>query len=257
MIALLFAALAYLWIGQRLEKKSCYPYIAPPRSGWSLFATLERLLSIRSHDYRLDEARNQGKIAEVNLWPLIRVPVFSIHDPKVARTILENPNSLKPRGLYNFFDGLMGGTSFISEEGERYKHPRKSVSIGISHSNMDLMLTKMHSVMDQWIAANLGKNEGDVVHVDITVEIQKLTILSIGKIAFGYDFSQGETERTRNNLGILAKVLKNSVLHVRRILSGKVLFGFFSGLLSERHCVVSKIPDCYLRTYWKHIVASR
>ena len=200
MIALLFAALAYLWIGQRLEKKSCYPYIAPPRSGWSLFATLERLLSIRSHDYRLDEARNQGKIAEVNLWPLIRVPVFSIHDPKVARTILENPNSLKPRGLYNFFDGLMGGTSFISEEGERYKHPRKSVSIGISHSNMDLMLTKMHSVMDQWIAANLGKNEGDVVHVDITVEIQKLTIQSIGKIAFGYDFSQGETERTLNNL---------------------------------------------------------
>ena len=165
-----------------------------------MFETLERFLSAHSYDYRLDEARNRGKIVEVNLWPLVRVPVFSIHDPKVARKILENPNSLKPTRLYSFFDALMGGTSFISEEGERYKHPRKSISIGLSHSNMDFMLTKMHSVMDEWIVANLGKNDGDVVHVDITAEMQKLTIQSIGKIAFGYDFSQDETVRTLNNL---------------------------------------------------------
>jgi cytochrome P450 len=200
-IALLFASLVYLRLGQRLEKKSCYPQILPPpRSKWGLFETLERLYSVHFHDYCLHEARNEGKIVEVNVWPLVRVPVFSIHDPKVARKILENPNSLKPRGLYDFFDGVMGGTSFISEEGERYKHPRKSVSIGISHSNMDSMLTKMHSVMDEWIAANLGKSEGAVVNVDITMEMQKATIQSIGKIAFGYDFSQGETDRTLSNL---------------------------------------------------------
>lgn len=199
-IAFLFAALAYLWAGQRSDKKTCYPYPLPPRCDWGLFETLERFNSIHFHEDCLYLSRNQGKILELNLWPLLRVPIFTISDPKVAREILENPNSLKPRDVYDFFDGVMGGRSFISEEGKRYKHPRKSVSIGISHSNMDNMLTNMHAVMDEWIADNLGKNQGDVVQVDITMDMQKATIQSIGKIAFGYDFSPEETGRMFHNV---------------------------------------------------------
>ncbi len=195
-IAFLFAALAFRWGGQRSKKKTCYPH----KSDWGLFETLERLNSVHFHDDCLHVSRNQGKIVELNLWPLTRARVFFVSDPKVARKILENPNSLKPRDMYDFLDGALGGTSFISEEGERYKHPRKSVSIGISHSNMDNMLTKMHAVMDEWIADNLGRSQGDIVQVDITKEMQKATIQSIGKIAFGYDFSPEETGRIFNNI---------------------------------------------------------
>ena len=198
-IAFLFGALAYLWAGQCSDKKTCYPHPLPPRSDWGLFETLERFNSVHLHEHHFYALRNQGKIVELNLWPLIRVRVFSVNDPKVAREILENPNSLKPRDAYDFFDGILGGTSFLSEEGKRYKHLRKSVLIGISHSNMDNMLTKMHAVMDEWIADNLGKNQGDVVQVDITIDMQKATIQSIGKIAFGYDFSPEETGRIFHN----------------------------------------------------------
>jgi cytochrome P450 len=90
--------------------------------------------------------------------------------------------------------------SAISEEGDRYKHPRKSTLMGISHSNLNSMLTNMHAVMDQWIAENLGKEVGDAVNVDIGVEMQKATINSIGKIAFGYDFSTEERDQTLHNI---------------------------------------------------------
>ncbi|KAL3804118.1 hypothetical protein ACHAW5_003211 [Stephanodiscus triporus] len=198
-IAFLFAALAYLSTAQRSDKER-YPHPLPPRSTLGLFETLEHCNSIHFHEWSLDLARNQGKIVEYNFWPLIRARVIAVNDPKVARKILENPESSKPREFYDFFDGLLGGTGFISEEGDRYKHPRKSVSIGISHSNMDDMLTKMHAVMDQWITDNLGKNQGDVSNIDITVEMEKATIQSIGKIAFGYDFSTEEIERTLHNI---------------------------------------------------------
>jgi cytochrome P450 len=199
-LAFLIAALAYLWSGHGSKKKRCYPHPLPPRSTYGLFETLQRYNSVHFHEVVLNVTRNQGKIVEINLWPIVRVRMFHVNDPKVARKILENPNSLKPREVYAFFDGMMGGTSFISEEGERYKHPRKAVSFGLSHSNMDDMLRKMHDVMDQWITNTLGKNHGDVVHVDIGVEMQRATIQSIGKIAFGYDFSTDEAERALRNI---------------------------------------------------------
>jgi hypothetical protein len=74
-IAFLFAALAYLWAGQRSDKKTCYPYPLPPRCDWGLFETLERFNSIHFHEDCLYLSRNQGKILELNLWPLLRVPI--------------------------------------------------------------------------------------------------------------------------------------------------------------------------------------
>jgi hypothetical protein len=100
----------------------------------------------------------------------------------------------------------------------------------------------MHAVMDEWIANNLGKNQGDVVQVDITMDMQKATIQSIGKIAFGYDFSPEETGRMFHN--VIKSFEEFGSACVRKIRSGKVLLGFFSGPPSERHRVVSRIPDC-------------
>jgi cytochrome P450 len=131
------------------------------------------------HLRSLESTRNQGKILQYNLWPISRDPVFAVNDPKIARKIQENPKSLKPRNLYDVFDGLVGGACFISEEGDRYKHPRKSTLVGISHANMDSMLTNMHLVMDQWITQNLGKEVGDVVNVDIGAESKLYFIIRI------------------------------------------------------------------------------
>eukprot|EP00539_Tryblionella_compressa_P001156 CAMPEP_0178732714 /NCGR_PEP_ID=MMETSP0744-20121128/410_1 /TAXON_ID=913974 /ORGANISM="Nitzschia punctata, Strain CCMP561" /LENGTH=507 /DNA_ID=CAMNT_0020384851 /DNA_START=76 /DNA_END=1600 /DNA_ORIENTATION=+ len=170
----------------------------PPRCKEGFFQVLDRFNSIKFHDWILGVARTQAKIVEFNLWPLVpwNTHFFAVSDPRVARAILENPKTMKPREVYSLFDGIVGGVCFISEEGERYKHPRKSVLTGMSYSSMDDMQTKIDQVIQAWIDRNLGQNKGDVTGVDVGVEMQKCTLQSIGKIAFGYDFSEQEQAET-------------------------------------------------------------
>ena len=59
---------------------------------------------------------------------------------------------------------------------------------------MDTILSKIYAVVDQWITDHTGKGKGDVVKVDITMEMKKATIWSIGKTLFGHDFMAEETE---------------------------------------------------------------
>lgn len=148
-------------------------------------------------------ARNEAKIVRLPLWPILpwNQSLFSVSDPKIARKILENPKALKARLYYELFDALVGGTCFISEEGERYKHPRKAVLTGMSRSTMDDMVEKIHEVMDVWIERALGNV---VNEVDIGLEMQKCTIHSIGKIAFGYEISEQEQEDTVRDIGKLS-----------------------------------------------------
>jgi hypothetical protein len=175
--ALLFS----MWfIGNHTRRrKIIYEYPLPPRSTIGVWEQLQQFGSVEFHLRSLESTRNQGKILQYNLWPISRDPIFAVNDPKIARKIQENPKSLKPRNLYDVFDGLVGGACFICEEGDRYKHPRKSTLVGISHANMDSMLTNMHLVMDQWITQNLGKEVGDVVDVDIGAESKLYFIIRI------------------------------------------------------------------------------
>lgn len=191
----------FVYESAKRSKKKYDPPL-PPRCTHGFFKTLDRFNSVKFHEWSLELAREQAKIVEINLWPLIPADThfFAVSDPQVARKILENPKSLKPRNVYSLFDGLVGGVCFISEEGERYKHPRKSTLMGISHANMSDMLKNINQVMDEWIANNLGQKDGEVAQVDIGVEMQKATIHSIGKIAFGYDFSTAEQEETLTKL---------------------------------------------------------
>ena len=60
--------------------------------------------------------------------------------------------------------------------------------------NTDNIPSKIYAVVDQWITDHMGKGKGDVVNVDITTEMKKATIWSIGKTLFGYDFLADEAE---------------------------------------------------------------
>jgi hypothetical protein len=73
----------------RREKKPCYPHPLPPQSNIRLFETLEHFSSIHFDEWILDFVSSQDKI--------VQVQVFAVNNPKVAWTILGNPNCLKPR----------------------------------------------------------------------------------------------------------------------------------------------------------------
>jgi cytochrome P450 len=177
-----------------------YEHPLPPHASHGFLATLRGMSSVHFHDWALALARNEAKIVRLSLWPLVpwNTHFMIVSDPKVGRKILEHPKALKARALYEFFDQLVGGTCFISEEGERYRHPRKAALVGMSHNTMDDMVKQIHEVMDGWIPRALG---GEVNQVDIGREMQKCTIHSIGKIAFGYEISEQEQEATVRNIG--------------------------------------------------------
>ena len=60
-------------------------------------------------------------------------------------------------------------------------------------------------MVDQWITDHMGKGKGDVVNVDITTEMKKATIWSIGKTLFGYNFLAEETEWTLHSVFKIVK----------------------------------------------------
>jgi cytochrome P450 len=188
-------AVYYWWSNYDLDGKRRYEHPLPPLASHGFFKVLQGMNSVNFHEYMLGLARIEAKIVRLSLWPIVPWENYflAVSDPKVGRKILEHPKALKPRPVYEMFDPLVGGTCFISEEGERYKHPRKAALVGMSHNTMDDMVRKIHEVMDTWIPRALGE---EVNEVDIGQEMQKCTILSIGKIAFGYEISDQEQEET-------------------------------------------------------------
>jgi hypothetical protein len=170
-------SLAIILVGGRIYE---HP-LPPPRSTIGVWEQLQHFGSVELHLRSLESTRNQGKILQYNLWPIFRDPVLAVNDPKIARKIQENPKSLKPRILYDAFDCLVGGACFISEEGDRYKHPRKSTLVGISHANMDSMLTNIEYALGDGSMdySKFGKEVGDVVNVDIGAESKLYFIMRI------------------------------------------------------------------------------
>lgn len=193
----------YWWSTYDLDGKLKYEHPLPPLTNDGFLKVLKGLNSVNFHEYVLGLARNDAKIVRVPLWPLVpwKTHFLLVSDPKVGRKILENPKALKPRLVYEVFDPLVGGTCFISEEGERYKHPRKAALQGMSHNTIHDMARKIHEVMDDWIPRAL---DGEVNEVDIGHEMQKCTIHSIGKIAFGCEISEEEQEDTLKNACVSA-----------------------------------------------------
>jgi cytochrome P450 family 6 len=187
--------LAYWWTTYDLDGKRTYEHPLPPLASGGFFKVMKEFNSPNFHEYALGQARNEAKIVRLPLWPILpwNMRLMAVYDPKVGRKILENPKAFKPRGIYEMFDSIVGGTCFISEEGERYKHPRKAVLMGISRNTINDMVRMIHEVMDDWIPHALGD---EVNEVDIGDEMQKCTIQSIGKIAFGCAISKEEQENT-------------------------------------------------------------
>ena len=171
-------------IGGKQSKRPRYPPMAPG----GVFRILPKFWAVTVADFLLDLSRKMGKIFRVPLAPPGK-HFFMVGDGVVARRILENPKTKKFLPIYSMFDSITGGPTMFTSEGPRFKHARKSTNIAFAKTNIDRMTETIHSAVQDWVEKHIGNGRDDI---DVSHEMQRLTILVIGKIAFAYDFSDDE-----------------------------------------------------------------
>jgi cytochrome P450/NADPH-cytochrome P450 reductase len=185
--------------GATLAKKETLPPMAPRTR--SEFA--EKFFSFQAPFYLLDIAREMKQ-------PLYGLPIappglrmYVVSDHRLARTILEDPKSIKPSLGYGLFAATAGGENFFTAEGQRFKHVRKSTNVAFAPQNVKRMVDIVDDVVSNWSATKLEpicieKNEA----INIDAELARITMDVLGRVAFDYKFSSEEMDTMSNALNI-------------------------------------------------------
>jgi len=182
--------LAFLFFFHKRSRHSNYRL--PPRAPGTVMNMLENFRSDTTPDYLLKVIRSsQQKILSFPILPFQTCIVLA--DAKVARRILDDPTSLKWYLGYSFFDKVASGDNFFSSEGIRASHVRKHTNGAFRQSHVAAMSETVELVLDDWIERTFCDDNNSRM-LDMSEEMQRLTLIVIGKIGFDYDLSGEEME---------------------------------------------------------------
>lgn len=185
--------------GSARVKNETLPPMAPRTR--SEFA--EQFFSFQAPFYLLDIAREVKQ-------PLYGLPIsppglrmYVVSDHRLARTILEDPKSIKPSLGYGLFSATAGGENFFTAEGQRFKHVRKSTNVAFAHQNVKRMTDIVQAAVCTWTREKLEpicieRNEA----INIDTELARITMDILGQVAFDYKFSSKEMDTMSNALNI-------------------------------------------------------
>jgi cytochrome P450 len=134
--------------------------------------------------------------------PGLGVYVLSHH--RLARTILEDPKSLKPSLAYRLFFNMAGGESFFTAEEQRFKHVRKSTNVAYAPQNVKRMIDIIEDVVSKWSREKLEPiciERSQAIEMDL--ELPRITMDVYGQVALEYTFSSEEMDTMANALKII------------------------------------------------------
>ena len=205
--------LVYLYF---TRNKSAITHDFPPDAPGGYMYISARVRSIDLHNYVLEVSRTVGKVVRLPLIPFLHI--FMVADAKIARMVLENSQTRKWGFGYGFIDHVCGGDNFFSSEGKRHGHVRKSTSTAFAKQHVEDMMRTAEVVLEEWL-----EQQSNDFELDISREMQKLTIQVIGKIGFNFEFSMHETLKVQESLQIaIAEFSQNQRRYPQR-----KLFGYF------------------------------
>ena len=124
---------------------------------------------------------------------VFRVKAFIVADSDAARSILENPKSIKTPIMYDFYDKMASGTTFFAHNGKRSTHVHKSTIMAFSNRRRMEQITE--SVLERWIKERfepLYVKTGKPVNMDEEMVLVTTDIFS--QIAFDYKLTFQERE---------------------------------------------------------------
>ncbi len=150
---------------------------------------------------------------EMNSPPTIKVPMmipfinkhdfYVVNDYNVARKVLEDPQSTKWKVMGQFFSDTTGGANFVTEDGHRWKHVRKSTMAAFSNKNIKKVVETVDVVMARWMQDTLESAvSSSGKGIDILDEMTKVTANVIAEAAFDYHLSDVERITFLQNLRI-------------------------------------------------------
>ncbi|KAL7577958.1 hypothetical protein ACA910_007582 [Epithemia clementina (nom. ined.)] len=178
----------------------------PPKVKDSFWTVLKQFFSPTVPQYLLQLSREQGPILRLPLAPPGQ-SLICVSDYRVARQILEHPQSTKWPHSYQLFAQAFGGPNFFTLEDDRYKHTRRNHSAALGPQYMEQTGNAIIlQCIDDWMQEqHLLSTENDTtVVIDISRELQVLMARIITKVAFDYhDMSRSDLELCVNAIFII------------------------------------------------------
>ena len=169
--------------------------LRPPMAPIGFFECVNAFFSRDSPFFLLKLSRDMNqKVFDLPIAPP-GSHFFCVADPTVARDILSDPRSTKPRDPYKFFNSVAGGENFFTDNGPRFAHVRKATNPAFSTKNVELMSTVLQQVVDEWmhetlipLYINLDKP------IDLAQELPHVTAQVAGRAVFDYAFTREERD---------------------------------------------------------------
>lgn len=196
------------------ETKHCPHYLPSSNDKSKSAGMIETIISLagpewphKMHSMMKNLPSKQRWIGRLNLpLPKPCKMGFLVADAKIARDILRDKGSIKPEGIYADYDRVTGDMkSIFTENGIRWKHPRKCISRAFSSNHVKRMDRICAQKLDIWIKETLEPLVEKEESFDVPTEMVQLTLSILCEAAFEYDISEKERDAFIHNLEIAFK----------------------------------------------------
>ena len=178
---------------------------APPIIPGGAFSIFPKFFSHDGPFYLMRLSRRVAKVFELPIAPP-GSRFIVVCCPHLGREILDDPQATKWKTGYSFFDMVCGGDNLFSAEGHRYKHARKSTATAFARPHLPRMNTIVHRLVNEW-TDEMIKNDGkpsktDTFVVDVSEEMQKVTIRTICEVGFEHQLCDRDMLKALRSLQI-------------------------------------------------------
>ena len=177
---------------------------SPPMAKNGILETVKILTDNNFPWFLLDTARDlQSNTFRLNLSAIFSCPMVAVvGDPKVAREILRDPLSTKPKQIYKHFEDTIGAKSMASSNGEYWHSRRKGMAPAFSSKHIKRMNKVVCEKSDEWIQTRLSKLVDNDEAFDVGKEMISITLSAITETAFEYHMNDEEKQSFVHELGL-------------------------------------------------------
>eukprot|EP00816_Leptocylindrus_hargravesii_P005629 CAMPEP_0196802132 /NCGR_PEP_ID=MMETSP1362-20130617/1815_1 /TAXON_ID=163516 /ORGANISM="Leptocylindrus danicus, Strain CCMP1856" /LENGTH=435 /DNA_ID=CAMNT_0042173349 /DNA_START=272 /DNA_END=1579 /DNA_ORIENTATION=+ len=137
-----------------------------------------------------------GTVFRIKLLPFGFGPDIVIAgDPKLAQSVLQNSENLKPHLMYKTFEPVTRGSSLFTTEGGRWHHARKATAPAFSSKHIKEMNATVLEQVNKWIQKDLVPNYVEKeAPFDVASVLLRQVLKGISVAGFEYEMSDEECE---------------------------------------------------------------
>jgi len=197
-----------------------YPILAPG----GICCTIKNISGSNSPWFMLQTAKDlKSNIYRLSL-PSPQMTIV-VGDHKVARKILKDPLSKKPKSIYKSFEVLLAAPNMFSSNGDFWHRRRKDFALSFSKNHVNRMNKMAVEKTEDWIKKKLYPTIEQGKSFDVAEEMINITLDSICATAFEYHMDDKEKGVFWSELEIAAREFVENAANPFRSLFGFMISG--------------------------------